>query len=169
MRRTHIKYKRCYVELYSVVLTLTFSPSLFSYFNFCYGVPVKVVLFIAVWSRPAQPVTSRRHFATTVSCCLQILLWWDGLYPLPWPSRDITPKQFWRLVRSYLRIHTLYSWFKTFAVFWTFYASFWVIPRRLNSDVGKLPGRKHKTYIALLIIVLKMATPWPRLGVAFYN
>jgi hypothetical protein len=50
-----------------------------------------------------------------------------------------------------------------------FYASFWVIPRRLNSDAGKLPRREHKTYIALLIIVLKVATPWPRLGVAFYD
>ena len=26
----------------------------------------------------------------------------------------------------------LISWFKTFAVFWMLYASFWVIPRRLN-------------------------------------
>jgi hypothetical protein len=36
-------------------------------------------------------------------------------------------------------------WFQTFAVFWMSYAFFWVISRRLDSDAGELPRRKHTT------------------------
>jgi hypothetical protein len=41
-------------------------------------------------------------------------------------------------------------WFQTFAVFCMLYVFFWVIPRRLNSDAGESPRRKHTTCIRLV-------------------
>jgi len=44
---------------------------------------------------------------------------------------------------------SIFSSIQTFAVFWILYAFFWVIPRRLNSDAGKLPRRKYTTRVCL--------------------
>jgi hypothetical protein len=40
-----------------------------------------------------------------------------------------------------------HSWFQTFAVFWMLCVFFWVILRRLNSNAGELPRRKHTTFL----------------------
>jgi len=47
-------------------------------------------------------------------------------------------------------IFFLYSWFQAFAVFCMLCVFFWVIPRRLNSDIGELPRRKYATIFSWL-------------------